>query len=108
MLAHDANGATAPVIYPGAAQSVSFSATSVASAAMGSYTTVVRLVAQTADCRVVFGPVVAAVDPVALSTSTLIKKDVPEYFAIKPNDKIAVIREGADNGTLNITEGANH
>lgn len=108
MLAHDANGATAPVIYPGASQSVAFSSTSATSNPMGVDTTVVRLVAQTADCRVLFGAVVNGVHPVALSTSMLIKKDVPEYFAIKPGDEVAVIREGADNGTLNITEGANH
>lgn len=103
VLARDQFGAAIPVIYPGASQTVAFTATSAQSAAVGAQTTIIRVLALGADCRVVIGA-----NPTADAGSTPVMARVPEFFAIRPNEKVAVIREGADNGTLNITEGANH
>lgn len=103
MLAYDANGATAPVIFPGASQKLSFSGTSAQSAAVGDDTTIIRVVAMGADCRVAIGA-----DPTADANSMPVMDRVPEYFAIQPGDKVAAIQEGSTAGVLNITEGANH
>lgn len=103
ILARDQFGAAIPVIYPGISQTVTFSATSAQSAAVNAQTTIIRVLALGGDCRIVIG-----VNPTADSGSTPVMERVPEFFAIRPNEKVAVIREGANNGTLNITEGANH
>lgn len=103
MAARDANGATIQAIRPGTAQKLNFTATSAQSVAVGADTTLVRLLAQGADCRVAFGS-----DPTAVAADTLILAGVGEYFAIKPNEKIAALRDAGTSGTLNITEAANY
>lgn len=103
VLARDQFGAAIPVIYPGVSQNVAFNAASVQSAAVGASTTIIRVLALGADCRIVIGA-----DPTAEPNSTPVMERVPEFFAIRPHEKIAVIREGATDGILNITEGANH
>ena len=103
VLARDQFGAAIPVIYPGASQNVAFTAASAQSAAVGAQTTIVRVLALGADCRIAIGA-----DPIAGAGSTPVMERVPEFFAIRPHEKIAVIREGAADGVLNITEGANH
>ncbi len=103
MLAHDANGATAPVIYPGASQDVTFGAETAQSNPVGDETSVIRVLALGGTCRIVIGE-----NPVATSTSTPVIQNVPEYFAVNPTDKVAVIGESGATGALNITEGANH
>ena len=103
VLARDQFGAAIPVIYPGISQTVAISATSVQSAAVNSQTTIIRVLALGADCRIVIGA-----NPTADSGSTPVMARVPEFFAIRPNEKVAVIRDAAVDGTLNITEGANH
>lgn len=103
VLARDQFGAAIPVIYPGGSQIVAFTASSVQSAPVSSQTTIIRVLALGADCRIAIGA-----DPVAAADGTAVIERVPEFFAIRPNEKVAVIRDAAANGTLNITEGANH
>lgn len=103
VLARDQFGAAIPVIYPGLSQTVAFTTTSTQSAAVNGQTTIIRVLALGADCRIAIGA-----NPTADSSSTPVMARVPEFFAIRPNEKLAVIREGATDGTLNITEGANH
>lgn len=103
VLARDQFGAAIPVIYPGKSQGVAFTAVSAQSAAVGAATTIIRVLALGADCRIAIGG-----DPTAVADGTPVMERVPEFFAIRPKEKVAVIRDGATNGTLNITEGANH
>lgn len=103
VLARDQFGAAIPVIYPGISQTVAFSTTSAQSAAVGAQTTIIRVLALGADCRIAIGA-----NPTADSESTPVMERVPEFFAIRPNEKLAVVRAGSTDGTLNITEGANH
>ena len=103
VLARDQFGAAIPVIYPGVSQNISFSAASTQSAAVGTETTIIRVLALGADCRIAIGA-----NPTAGPATTPVMERVPEFFAIRPNEKVAVIRESATDGTLNITEGANH
>jgi hypothetical protein len=83
-----------PVVRTGETERLSFGATSVASAVLG--TTIVRLVAS-ADCHVALGAA-----PIADSTSMLLPANTPEYFACAAGEKVAAIREAAD-GVLYIT-----
>ena len=103
VLARDQFGAAIPVIYPGSSQNIAFTAGSAQSAAVGAETTIIRVLALGADCRIAIGA-----DPVAGAEATPVMERVPEFFAIRPHEKVAVIREGGNDGTLNITEGANH
>ena len=103
VLARDQFGAAIPVIYPGGSQTVAFTAASAQSAPVGGQTTIIRVLALGADCRIAIGA-----NPVAAADSTPVIERVPEFFAIRPNERVAVIRDGATNETLNITEGANH
>jgi hypothetical protein len=103
ILARDQFGAAIPVIYPGPSQNVAFTAASTQSAPVGANTTIVRVVALGGDCRIVIGA-----DPAADADSTPVMERVPEFFAIRPHEKIAVIRADAADGILAITEGANH
>lgn len=103
VLARDQFGAAIPVIYPGGSQTVAFTAASAQSAPVGSQTTIIRVLALGADCRIAIGA-----NPIAAADSTPVMERVPEFFAIRPNERVAVIRDSATNGTLNITEGANH
>lgn len=102
ILARDSFGAAIAAIYPGTTQEIDTTASSGQSAAVGATTTIVRLVTKTAPCRVAFGA-----NPTAAAADTLLPLGVPEYFAIRPGDKIAAIRDGASDGKLQITEGAN-
>jgi hypothetical protein len=103
VLARDQFGVAVPVIYPGSSQNIAFTAASTQSAAVGAEITIIRVLALGADCRIAIGA-----DPVAGPEATPVMERVPEFFAIRPREKIAVIREGGNDGTLNITEGANH
>lgn len=103
VLARDQFGAAIPVIYPGISQNVAFNSVSVQSAGVGTETTIIRVLALGADCRIAIGA-----NPTAGADATPVMERVPEFFAIRPNEKVAVIRESTTDGTLNITEGANH
>jgi len=81
-----------------AAQKKDYSSTSVQSSAFGASTHLVRLVATT-NCYVAFGT-----DPTADTSSLLLIANVPEFFGVKPGEKVAVLRSASD-GTLSIAEG---
>jgi hypothetical protein len=82
----------------GAAQDVAIGAASAASAAFGTQTYQVRVVA-TSACRVRIGEGT----PTALATDSYLPADRPEYLTCTPGQKIAVIQESA-GGKLSITE----
>ena len=82
----------------GTSQDVSYTASSAASAAFGSQTYKVRLLATT-DCRVRIGDGT----PTAVAADTYLPALSVEYFTVTPGQKVAAIRQSAD-GTLNVTE----
>jgi hypothetical protein len=90
----------APVIKPvaGGTTALAVGATSTQSAVIGAV--LVRLVA-TCDCHIVRGPA-----PVALTTSMYLPANIPECIAIDVTDRLAVIAEGSQTGTLYITPAA--
>lgn len=93
--ANTALAALAPVA-PGASTDRTFNGTSAQSGALVG--TLIRVVAEGANCRIAIGA-----DPTAGATSTLLIDGVPEYFRITSGHKVAAIRSGSDDGTLNIT-----
>ena len=76
---------------------ISVGATAAQSAAFGSSTIVIRVVANT-DCHIAFGS-----NPTATANSTFIPKGLPEYFKVNSGEKLSVIQDSAA-GTLYITE----
>lgn len=68
-----------------AIQEVTFTSSSVKSAAFNEYTSLIRVRADAA-CRVLVGE-----DPTALVTSIPLGANETEYFGVKPGHKIAVI-----------------
>lgn len=88
-------------IIPGTSQLKAFSSSSVQSTALGTQTSIVRVIAST-SCHIKL-----AANPTAVADGTCIflYAGVPEYFGCTGGDKIAVIRDAAD-GNLYITEGA--
>lgn len=89
---------TTQTIAVGVASAQSTAMTAAGAATGGPYgTRLVRLVATTL-CYVAFGA-----NPTATSNSLMLAPNFPEYFQIKPGDKIAAIRDAAD-GKLNIAE----
>jgi hypothetical protein len=86
------------VLYePGTAQTVAISGSSTQSAAMGQYTSAVRLCA-TVDCYVAFGT-----NPTATSSSLYLPANVPEYFAVRESCEVAVLQVST-GGTLSVVE----
>lgn len=89
---------TFDAIFPGTSQKVAFSSVSSQSAALGSSTTLVRVMASQ-NCYLAFGA-----NPTATtSTSLFLPTGVIEKFGVTSATKIAVIRDSAD-GNLYITE----
>ena len=87
--------------YPisGSGQVLALGAASVASAAVGQNTSIVRIVASGA-CHVDIGPT-----PVATATSMYIAPSREgEYFRIGVGEKVAVIQDGTATGNLYLTE----
>ena len=85
-------------LFPGTTQKVPFTATSSQSAAVGSATTLVRVVG-TAACHLEIGANPTATN----STSYYLPANVPQVLGIAGGQKIAVIRNSGD-GDLFITE----
>lgn len=82
----------------GAGQNVTISATSTQSTAMPGTVNAVQLSAKGGNCHVEIGQ-----DPTAEPTSMLVKStDGPLVVKVAIGDKIAVIQDGTDTGTLNI------
>lgn len=90
----DSSGHPTPVIFPGASQKVSYTASSAQSQAIN--TTVIRLVSTT-DCFVAIGE-----NPTATTSDMFIPSGNVEFFAIQLNHKVSAIRSAAD-GDLYIT-----
>jgi hypothetical protein len=82
---------------PVASQNVSFTGTSAQSTATALTTWQVRLIADS-DCYIVIGA-----NPTATTSGTWLPATSPEYFAVHPGDKVAVIQKSA-SGTLNLSE----
>lgn len=93
------SGSYADAIFIGTSQKVSTSATSAQSTALGSSTTLVRLIA-TKDCHIK-----TAANPTALADGTCLylPSNVELRIGVVGGEKIAVIRDGVD-GSLFITE----
>ena len=88
--------------YPisGSGQVLALGAASVASAAVGQNTSIVRLVASGA-CHVDIGPTPVAT---AATGMYLAPSREGEYFRIGVGEKVAVIQDGAATGNLYLTE----
>lgn len=96
-LSADMLGKGMQIALPGTTQAVAFTETATASAAVGSTTYAVRLVADKA-CHVEF-----ATTPSATTAKMLLPAGVTEYFHIAGGQKVGVVRN-AENGTLYVTE----
>lgn len=81
------------------AQKVTVGGSSTQSAAFNAVTKLVRLLS-TVDCYVAFGS-----NPTATSSSLYMVAGVPEYFAVDPGSKVAVLQV-ASGGNLSIAEGS--
>ena len=80
-------------------QSLTFSETATSTAAVGTTTYCVRLLA-TASCYVDM-----AQTPTATSATMLLAANVPEYFLIQASHKVSVLSaDGTATGTLCVTE----
>jgi len=88
--------------YPlsGTTQALALGAASVASAAVGSNTTCVRLVA-TGACHVDIGPNPSASKTTSLFLAPSVRG---EYFRIGVGEKVAVIQDASATGYLYLTE----
>lgn len=83
---------------PATVQNVAIGSSSAATAnATQPGVVVVRLLSDT-DCYIAIGQT-----PTATTSSMKLKANVPEYFRIAPERKIAVLQVSA-SGTLNVTE----
>ena len=96
-LIRDSNGNVVQAMAPGASQSVATSGSSAQSAAFGTDTTVVRLMASQ-DVYLAFGS-----NPTATSTGLHLPAGVPEYFAVTAGEKVAALQVSAA-GALNVVE----
>jgi hypothetical protein len=91
-----------PAIAAGTTQVVATSASNAQSAALGSTTNLVRVVA-TQACYLEFSGSAAGSPVATASTSVLLPANAPEYFAVVPGTKLGALRVSAD-GSLFITE----
>jgi hypothetical protein len=83
-----------------AGQNIAIGATSVASAAFGPQSYMLRISAIGGNCHVNIG-----MAPVATGTDMLIKATDPAWLVkVAPGEKIAVIQDGSSTGFLNISE----
>jgi hypothetical protein len=98
----DSNGQLVPTLIKlGTSQTFTVTNSSVASAAFGSQTTMVRVSCSLGHAHFSFGPA-----PVATtSTSPMMPNNYSEVFAVNPGDKIAVIKDaGVTSSTICVTE----
>lgn len=98
----DSNGQLVPTVFkPGTSQTFSVTNSSVASAAFGSQTTMVRVACSLGHAHIAFGTAPVA----AVATSPMIPNNWSEVFAVNPGDKIAVIKDAAvTSSTISVTE----
>ncbi len=86
-------------LFPGTSQKLAFTATTSQSAAVGSTTTLVRMIS-TQNVHIKIG---ASPTAVADGTSMYLPLGVAIVVGVTPSDKIAAVRDSAD-GNLFITE----
>lgn len=86
-------------IVPGTVQVVAYTGTAGQSAALGTSTKLVRVIASSA-CHIKFGA-----NPTATTSDIYLPANVAEYFGVTPGDKISAVQV-ASGGNLNITEAA--
>jgi hypothetical protein len=98
----DSNGQLVPTLIKlGTSQTFTVTNSSVASAAFGSQTTMVRVSCSLGHAHFAFGTAPVA----AVATSTMMPNNFSEIFAVNPGDKIAVIKDaGVTSSTLSVTE----
>jgi hypothetical protein len=94
-LRKDDNGNVMQVGRLGASQDLTITASSQQSAAFTTLGVFAVRVVATVDCRIAIGS-----NPTATTTSTLLLAGTPEYFAVAPGEKLAVI---GTSGILNVT-----
>lgn len=98
-MAKDERGQSIPAFFPGTTQAMSVTSTSQQSSSLGSDTGLVRIYSSV-EARVEFGS-----SPTA-SDSSMIVGPGESYFAVRPNQKVAIKRTGSDDGIASITMGA--
>ena len=101
ILTRDNNGNATNIFTAGPAQVFSVTNSSVASNAFGVNTTHVLVTCSLGHGHIAFGTAPTA----SVTTSTMIPNNQGLYFAVKPGDKIAVIKDsGVTNCTICVTE----
>ena len=94
-LRKDDNGNVMQVGRLGVSQDLTITASSKQSSAFTTLGVFAVRVVATVDCRIAIGS-----NPTATTTSTLLLAGTPEYFAVAPGEKLAVI---GTSGILNVT-----
>ena len=101
ILTRDQNGNATNIFTAGPAQVFTVTNSSVASSAFGENTTHVLVTSSLGHCHIAFGTAPVA----SVTTSTMMPNNESLYFAVKPGDKIAVIKDAAVvASTLCVTE----
>ncbi len=101
ILTRDQNGNATQIFTAGPAQVFTVTNSSVASNAFGINTTHVLVTCSLGHCHIAFGT-----NPTAsITTSTMIPNNEALYFAVKPGDKMAVIKDSnIASSTICVTE----
>jgi hypothetical protein len=101
ILTRDQNGNATNIFTAGPAQVFAVTNSSVASSAFGTNTTHVLVTCSLGHCHIAFGTAPVA----SVTTSTMMPNNQGLYFAVKPGDKIAVIKDaGVTASTVCVTE----
>lgn len=96
MLPLDANGNVAQVGRIGTVQDMTIAASSTQSTAVATEGAIAVRVVATVECRISIGS-----NPTATATGLKLVAGIPEYFAARKGEKVAVI---GTSGSLNIAE----
>jgi hypothetical protein len=101
ILTRDQNGNATQIFTAGPTQVFTVTNSSVASAAFGVNTTHVLVTCSLGHGHIAFGTAPTA----SVTTSTMIPNNEALYFAVKPGDKMAVIKDATvANCTISVTE----
>jgi len=88
----------------GTAQVLTAGATTSASSAFGTETTLIRVASSNQTGVGAHFHIAIGATPTATTSSTLIPCGLVEYIAVSPADKIAVLRGGTTDISLSVTE----
>jgi len=101
ILTRDNNGNLADVWTPGTTQVFTVTNSTVASTAFGANTTHVRVACSLGHAHVSFGTAPTA----SITTSPMVPTNSVSFFAVKPGDKMAVIKDATvAASTVSVTE----